>query len=61
MFVEWKCAGCGKRSGLMPTTLTTSAVKSLGYKDFNDYAEKNGLTGKAVVNKRETGERKTDG
>ena len=61
MFVEWKCTGCGKRTGLMPTMLTTDAVKSLGYKDFNDYAEKNGLTKKAIVNKRKTEEGKTDG
>jgi hypothetical protein len=40
LFCHWECPNCGAGSPILPTSLTTKAVRSLGFKDFNDYAEK---------------------
>ena len=37
MFFHWTCSNCGARTPIAATGLTQDAVKSLGYKDFDDY------------------------
>ena len=38
LFVYYVCGACGWRTKTMPSWLTESAVRSLGYQDFEDYA-----------------------
>lgn len=40
MFIYWECTNCKARTPTMPTFLTTDAVRSLGYKDFDEYCRK---------------------
>lgn len=40
LFFHYECQKCGYSTGINPTSLTDSAVRSLGFKDFSEYADK---------------------
>lgn len=41
MFGWWHCEACERRTDVLPTEITERAVKSLGYRNFDEYAERN--------------------
>jgi hypothetical protein len=39
LFIHWECPRCLARSPSLPTSLTTKAVRDLGYRNFDEYAK----------------------
>jgi hypothetical protein len=40
MFYHLECTRCGARTAVMPTCITESAARSLGFDSFDDYSKK---------------------
>jgi hypothetical protein len=55
MFYHWECTNCGNATPVRPSGLTEEVVRKLGYKNFIDYAKRNGLVNPTSRDRRNHG------